>query len=79
MSETWDHWFVGGDNSGDVMVWRNMVEMRSWVKEGIGDVYLVSETCILMLFAISSRGMESVDFSRYINLGHKHTSACCHN
>ena len=41
MSETWDHWFVGGDNSGDVMVWRNMVEMRSWVKEEIGDVHLV--------------------------------------
>ena len=52
MSETWDHWFVGGDNSGDVMVWRNMVEMRSWVKEEIGDVHLVSETCIPMLFAI---------------------------
>ena len=42
MSETWDHWFVGGDNSGDVMVWRNMVEMRSWVKEEMGDVHLVS-------------------------------------
>ena len=42
MSETWDHWLVGGDNRGDVMVWKNMVEMRSWVKEEMGDVHLVS-------------------------------------
>ena len=47
MSETWDRWFLGGDNSGDVMVWRNMVEMRSWVKEEMGDVHLVCLTyCI---------------------------------
>ena len=41
MSETWDRWFVGGDNSGDVMVWKNMVEMRAWVKEEMGEVHLV--------------------------------------
>ena len=54
MSETWDHWFVGGDNSGDVMVWRNMVEMRSWVKEEMGDVHLVSsclDTCCKIFHA----------------------------
>ena len=48
MSETWDHWFVGGDNSGDVMVWGNMVEMRSWVKEEMGEVHLVS--CSIFLY-----------------------------
>lgn len=42
MSETWDHWFMSGDNSGDVMVWKNMVEMRSWLKEEMGDIHLVS-------------------------------------
>ena len=42
MSETWSHWYLGGDNSGDVMVWRNVVEMRTWVKEEMGDVHLVS-------------------------------------
>ena len=33
---------MGGDNSGDVMVWRNVVEMRTWLKEEVGDVHLVS-------------------------------------
>lgn len=42
MSETWSHWYMGGDNSGDVMVWRNVVEMRTWLKEEVGDVHLVS-------------------------------------
>ena len=42
MSETWGHWYLGGDNSGDVMVWRNVVEMRTWVKEEVGEVHLVS-------------------------------------
>lgn len=44
MSETWSHWYLGGDNSGDVMVWRNVVEMRTWLKEEVGDVHLVSDS-----------------------------------
>ena len=50
MSETLDHWFLGGDNSGDVMVWKNVVEMRSWVKEEVGDVHLVSVCSFMRLF-----------------------------
>ena len=42
MSETWSHWFLGGDNSGDVMVWENVVGLRAAVKGEMGEVHLVS-------------------------------------
>lgn len=42
MSETWSHWYLGGDNSGDVMVWENVVGLRAAVKGEMGEVHLVS-------------------------------------
>ena len=48
MSETWPHWHLGSDNSGDVMVWENVVGLRGCVKKEMGEVHLVSYGAVLL-------------------------------
>ena len=53
MSETLGHWYLSGDNSGDVMVWKNVVEMRGWVKEEMEEVHLVRLSLWMDLHLVS--------------------------
>ena len=42
MSETWNHWFVGADNTGDITTWDNLLAFRESVKKDLEEVHLVS-------------------------------------
>ena len=41
MSETWSHWFVGADNTGDITTWDNLLAFRESVKKDLEEVHLV--------------------------------------
>ena len=41
MSETLDRWYLGVDNSGDVMLWENVAGLREMVKKEMEEVHLV--------------------------------------
>ena len=43
MSETWEQWYHGVDNSGDVTLWENIEGLRVMVKREMGEVHLVRE------------------------------------
>ena len=41
MSETWDRWYQGVDNSGDITLWRNVEGLIEVVRRELGEVHLV--------------------------------------
>ena len=41
MSETWNHWFVGANNTGDITTWDNLLAFRETIKKDLEDVHLV--------------------------------------
>ena len=43
MSETWEQWYHGVDNSGDVTLWENVEGLREMVRREMGEVHLVRE------------------------------------
>jgi hypothetical protein len=45
MSETWNHWFVGADNTGDITTWDNLLAFRESVKKDLEEVHLVGIVC----------------------------------
>ena len=51
MSETWSHWFVGADNTGDITIWDNLLAFRENVKKDLEEVHLVCAVCTSVYIA----------------------------
>lgn len=56
MMETADNWYFGQDNSGDIMIWENVVGLVEKVKKELKDVHLVGVNYYEVQFYFSLLG-----------------------